>query len=109
MKWHNLIADSQELLQTAVEKAAESPKTTVLVSAYSFLAGFSAMADWFSSALPKMAIFAGFIGALILAYLNWKKTKLIDIEAEGARLKNRMIREEMRRLKIEIRDEDDLT
>lgn len=106
MRWPRIIEDSKELLQITAEKALESPKTTIAVSAYSFVAGLSAFIDWFTASLPTLAIFAGFVGAVILAHLNWKKRKLAEIEADNAKMKGRLLREQMRQMGIEFRDSD---
>jgi len=102
MKLPNVLIDSIEIVQLSAEKLIASPKTTAVVSAYSVAAGLSAFIDWFSDALPKMAIFAGLLGALVLAYLNWKKIKVAEAEAlklkweaENAELKNRQLKETM--------------
>lgn len=105
MKWPRIIDDSKELLQITAEKALESPKTTMAVSAYSFVAGLSAFLDWFAQALPTLAIFAGFVGAVVLAHMNWKKRILAEIEAENAKLRGRILREQMRQMNIETRED----
>ena len=127
MKLPTLLNDSREMLQIAGEKLIESPKPTVYVSAYTFAVGISSFMDWFSEALPKIAIFAGIVGVLVLARLNHKKGKLTDIEtllkdkqleaarydveaaqhaAEAAQIKVRAMREELRLKGVEIREED---
>lgn len=108
MKLPQIIEDSKELLQIGGERILESPKTTIAVSAYSMVAGLSSLVNWFAEALPTLAIFAGFIGAVVLAQLNYKKRKLAEIETENAKLKGRILREQMREMKIELRDEDRL-
>lgn len=128
MKLPSLLSDSREMLQIAGERLIESPKPTVYVSAYTFAVGISSFMDWFSEALPKIAIFAGIVGVLVLARLNHKKGKLTDIEtllkdkqleaaryevetaqhaAENAHIKNRMLREEMRQMGVELRRDED--
>lgn len=126
MKLPNTLLSSIETVQIAAEKLT-GPKTTAIVSVYSVAAGMSAFINWFSEALPKMAIFAGMLGALILAYLNWKKIKVADAEAvklkweadnaelrniqlraeaEIAKIKVREIREELREMGVEVRKGD---
>lgn len=106
MRWQSFTMQLSELSQIAVEKAAESPKTTVLVSAFSTLGGLAKILDWVSGALPTMAILAGFLGALVLAWLNWKRAKLVDVEIENQKINGRMLREAARAKGIEIRLED---
>ncbi len=127
MKLPSLLNDSKEMLQIAGERLIESPKPTVYVSAYTFAVGISSFMDWFSEALPKIAIFAGIVGVLVLARLNHKKGKLTDIEtllkdkqleaarfeveeakhaAEAAQIKVRTMREELRLKGVELREED---
>lgn len=106
MNWKELTTQSQELLQIAAEKAAESPKTAVAVSAYSTLGGLAALLDWVSGALPSLAILAGFIGALVLAWLNWKRGKLVEIQVENEKLRGRLLREKGHAMGIEIRTDD---
>lgn len=115
MKLPSVLTDSIEILQITTEKVIANPKTSAFVSAYSVVAGLSAFIDWFAEALPKMAILAGLLGALILAYLNWKKIKVVEAEArklaweaENAELRNRELREAMlrRNPNIEMRKED---
>ena len=121
MKLPSLLTDSREILQTAAEKLIESPKPTVYMSAYTFAVGMSAFFNWFSEALPKIAIFAGIVGVCVLARLNHKKTKLTEretilkdqeiekekINAENARIENRILREKMRQMGVELRRDED--
>lgn len=128
MRFQNLLSDSREMLQIAGEKLIETPKPTVYVSAYTVAVGISSFMDWFSEALPKIAIFAGIIGVLVLARLNHKKGKLTDLEAllrdeqlkaarfsvetaqqeaENAHIENRLLREKMRLMGVELRRDED--
>lgn len=115
MKLPSILTDLIEIASIASERIIANPKTSAFVSAYSVVAGLSAFIDWFSEALPKMAILAGLLGALILAYLNWKKIKVVEAEArklaweaENAELRNRELREAMlkRNPNIEMRKDD---
>lgn len=112
MKLPNILSDSIELAQIAVQKVMNSERTSAAVSVYSVAAGLSAAIDWFNEALPNMAIFAGLMGALVLAYLNWKKIKVAEAEAlklkweaENAELRNRQLREAMA-TRMEMRKSD---
>lgn len=102
MKLPSALSDFTEIMQIGAEKILASPKTTAVVSVYSVAAGLSAIVNWFAEALPTLAILAGMLGALVLAYLNWKKIKVVEAEAlklkweaENAELKNRELREAM--------------
>lgn len=113
MKWPSILSDLGTVLRVTAETLAENPKTTAFVSAYSFAAGLSAFVDWFVVSLPTLAIFAGFLGAVILAHLNWKKMKLVELEAlklkaetELANLRTREQREKMAAMEIEMREKD---
>lgn len=115
MKSPSLLSDIGSLMKMTGEALADNYKTTAFVSAYSFAAGLSAFLDWFTTALPTLAIFAGFLGALVLAHLNWKKSKLTDLEArkleaelEYTKLNTRRLREEIRSKGNEVRQEDKL-
>lgn len=114
MKLPTLLTESREILQIVGEKLIESPKPTLYVSAYAFAVGMTDVIDFFNAAIPKLAVLAGFIGVVILARLNWKKTKLTDaekllkdLEAENARIENRILREKMRKMGVELRREED--
>ena len=121
MKLTTLLNESKELLQIVGEKMIESPKPTLYVSAYSFAVGMSSFIDWFSEALPKMAVLAGFAGVIVLARLNLKKTRLTEaetvlkdieaetarIDAENARIENRILLEKLKNMGVELRREDD--
>lgn len=114
MKLPTILSDSKEILQIAGEKLIETPKPTVYMSVYTFAVGMSSFIDWFSAALPKLAVLAGFVGVCVLARLNWKKTKLTeaetilkDLEAENARIENRILREKMRQMGVELRRDED--
>lgn len=113
MKWPSILNDSGTVIRVAAETLTDNPKTTAFVSAYSFAAGLSAFVDWFIVSMPTMAIFAGFAGAVILAHLNWKKMKLVELEAlklkaetELANLRTREQREKMAAMELEMREKD---
>lgn len=106
MKLPQIIEDSRELLQITGEKLSSSPTPTIAVSAYSILSGMSAFFDWFKDVLPSMAIFAGFVGAVVLAQLNWTNRKKAEIEMENAKLQQRILREKMKDMNIELREGD---
>lgn len=107
MKWPAILNDSKELLQVMGEKLIESPKPAIAVYSYSFSMGLlSTLFDVLRSGLPFLSMVVGFIGATLMARLTWKKSQRESIEKETAHLNNRMAREKMLRMGIEIREED---
>jgi len=108
MKLFDVLSDSKELLQIAAEKIAESSKPAMFVYSYTFTAGFVAMVQWFVGILPTLCMLVGFIGSVILANSNRKKSEREGIEKDIAKIKLRMAREEMKKMGIETRDEDHL-
>lgn len=109
MKLPQIISDSRELLQIAGEKLTSNPTPTIAVSSYSILSGMSAFFGWFKDVLPSLAIFAGFVGAVVLAQLNWVNRKKAEIDMENSKLQGRILREQMRTMNIELRTEDEKT
>ena len=106
MKFFDVLTDSKELLQIAAEKVAESSKPAIFVYSYTFTAGFIAAVQWFVGVLPTLCMLVGFIGSIILANSNRKKSEREGYEKEIAKIKLRMVREEMAKMGIETRIED---
>lgn len=106
MRLPTILSDSRELLQIGIEKVAESSKPAIVLYSYTFSAGFSSAMGWIAGALPNLCMLAGFIGTVILAHANWKKSQREGIETETARIHQRIAREEMRKMEIETRKED---
>jgi hypothetical protein len=108
MKWHGILSDAKELLQITGEKLIESPKPAIAVYSYSFTMGFLSTAfDVLKTGLPFASMVVGFIGATLMARLTWKKSQREAIATETEKLENRMARERMRLMGIELRDEDE--
>lgn len=76
----------QNDLQSAIERVAESPKTTAIVSAFSTAAGVASFQQWITGIASTLAVFAGLIGVLVLARLNL-------IKSENEKIRGRMLRE----------------
>jgi hypothetical protein len=106
MKLPTILNDSKELLQIGIERIADSSKPAIVVYSYTFAAGFSSAMDWVVGMLPNLCMLAGFIGTVILAHANWKKSQREEIETETARIHQRIAREEMRKMEIETRKDD---
>lgn len=106
MRFEKILSDSREILQIGIEKAADSIKPAIVVYSYTFSAGFSSAMGWIVGVLPNLCMLAGFIGTVILAHANWKKSQREGIETETAKIHQRIAREEMRKMKIETREGD---
>jgi hypothetical protein len=88
----------QSELQSAAERVMESPKTTALVSAYSTAAGLAALQQWITGLGSTLAVFAGLIGVLVLARLNW-------IKSENEKIRGRLLREKAHEMGVDLLDE----
>lgn len=106
MKFSNILNDSRELLQIGMEKLIETPKPSIAVYSYTFMGGLSSVMGWIVGVLPNLCMLAGFIGTIILAHANWKKAQREGIETETAKMQQRIVREQMRAMSIETREED---
>jgi len=111
MRLPHVLNDLTETVQIGAEKVIGSGRTAAAVSVYSVVAGLSAFINWFTEALPTMAIMAGMVGALVLAWLNWQRIKVVkaearklEWEADNAELKNQELRAELEVAKIKQRE-----
>lgn len=106
MNWNETTTQLQEISQIALAKVAESPKIAVGVFAYSTLSGIAAMLEWISGTLPSLAILAGFIGAVILGWANYKRGVLHVEQAANEKLRGRLLRERVAEMGAELRTDD---
>lgn len=106
MSWNEAMTQLQEISQIAVVKVVESPKAASAVFAYSTLAGVAAALDWMSGALPSLAILAGLIGALVLAWANWKRGLLLSEQVANEKIRGRLLRERVAEMGAELRTDD---
>lgn len=106
MSWPRLMTESSEISQIIAEKVLASPKTSIAVFSYTTLSGIAAALDWISGALPTLAILAGFVGTLTLAWRNWRSGRLSDIQAENEKIRGRLLREKALDMGIELRTDD---
>lgn len=86
-------------LQSIAERAVESPKTTAAVSAYSTAAGLASIQQWITGIGSTLAVFAGLIGVLVLARLNY-------IKSENEKIRGRILREKAVELGIDLDAEE---
>lgn len=106
MKLPQILSGVSESWQAA-EKVLESTKTSAVVSSYTFVIGFlSAAFDWFKEGLPFMSMLAAFVTALLAIRARLRLDKREEIETDTAHWNNRKIREEVRLMGVEIREED---
>jgi len=89
----------QSEFQSAVERVLESPKTTAAVSAYSTAAGLAALQQWITGLGSTLAVFAGLIGVLVLARLNW-------IKSENEKIRGRLLREKAHDMGVDLLEEE---
>lgn len=108
MKLPTILNDSRELLQIGIDRVADSAKPAIVVYTYTFSAGFSSAMGWIVGVLPNLCMLAGFIGTVLLAHANWKKSQREGIETETAKIHQRIAREELHKLGVETRKEDTL-
>lgn len=113
MKFPSVLDDSKEAMGILVEKVMDRSSPTIAVYTYSFFAGLSKAMGWITDALPTLCMLAGFIGAVVLAQLNYKKKQREEVEKrtaeineEIAKLRLREIREELREMGVETRKGD---
>ena len=107
MKWPAILNDLRELLPIIGEKLIESPKPAIAVYSYSFGMGLlSTIFEALRSGLPFLSMVVGFIGATLMARLTWKKSQKESIETETAKINNRIAREHLRAMNIEVREDD---
>lgn len=76
-----------EWVQSTLERAAESPKTTVVASTVSTTAGVAIASQWITSLLGLAAAAAGIIATLLLARTHWLKGNQHELEIEILRRK----------------------
>ena len=88
----------QNEYQNVVERVAESPKTTAIVSAFSTAAGVASFQQWITGIASTLAVFAGLIGVLVLARLNL-------IKSENEKIRGRLLREKAEELGINLEEE----
>lgn len=89
----------QSELQHVATRVAESPKTTAAASAFSTAAGVASFQQWITGLGSTMAVFAGLIGVLVLARLNW-------IKSRNEEIRGRILREKAVELGIDLEDEE---
>lgn len=106
MRLPTILSESRELLQIGIERIADSSKPAIVVYSYTFTAGFASAMNWIVGVLPNLCMLAGFIGTVLLAHANWKKSQREGIETETAKIHQRIAREEMRKMEIETRKDD---
>jgi hypothetical protein len=82
-------------LQDALARAIESPKVAASASAFSTASGVAALQQWVTGAASTLAVFAGLVGVLVLARLNW-------IKGENERIRGRILREKAAELGIDL-------
>lgn len=86
-------------LQNIAERASESSKATAAVSAYSTAAGLASIQQWITGIGSTLAVFAGLIGVLVLARLNY-------IKSENEKIRGRILREKAVELGIDLDAEE---
>jgi hypothetical protein len=128
MKLPSILSESAQVAQIVAEKLTETDKPTIYASAYTIALSITSFAQWFSESLTQIGILTGIVGVLILARLNHKTTKLREVETllkqaeleaaqyeaeqrrageENARLENRILREKMKNMGVELRRDED--
>jgi hypothetical protein len=88
----------RSVLHDIADKAAESSKATAVVSAYSTAAGVATLQQWITGIGSTLAVFAGLIGVLILARLNY-------IKSENEKIRGRILREKATELGIDLSED----
>lgn len=88
----------RNVLHGIAERAIDSPKVTAAVSAYSTAAGVATIQQWITGIGSTLAVFAGLIGVLVLARLNY-------IKSENEKIRGRILREKAVELGINLDDE----
>lgn len=96
MTWLNVL---QTELHAMVQRVAESPKATATASAFSTAAGLASIQQWLTGWASTLAVFAGLIGVLVLARLNW-------IKSENEKIRGRILREKAEELGIDLMEDD---
>lgn len=89
----------RSVLHNIAERAVESPKTIAATSAFSTAAGLASLQQWVTGIGSTLAVFAGLIGALALARLNY-------IRSENEKLRGKILREKAIELGIDLEKED---
>lgn len=89
----------QSELQLVAQRVIESPKTTAAASAFSTAAGVATFQQWITGVASTMAVFAGLIGVLVLARLNW-------IKSRNEEIRGRILREKAVELGIDLEGEE---
>lgn len=135
MKLNNLLTESAQVMETVAQRLTETDKPTIYASVYTIAMGITSFIDWFSSSLTQIGILTGIFGVLVLARLNHKTAKLRDVEtelkaaelakakweaeqrsdaertakikAENAQLENRRMREQLLKMGVELRRDED--
>lgn len=128
MKLPNILSESAQVAQIVAEKLTETDKPTIYASVYTIALGVTSFIDWFSQSLSQIGILTGIFGVLVLARLNHKTTKLREVEtqlkavelaaaqaeaderkseADSARIENRIMREKLKNLGVELRRDED--
>ncbi len=106
MSWRETMTQLREISQVVADKVIESPKAAGVVSAYATLSGVAGFFDWVQGALPSLAILAGLIGALVLAWANWKRGLLLSEQVENEKIRGRLMREKVADMGKELRVDD---
>lgn len=85
----------QNELQHTLQRAIESPKTTAVASTFSTLAGVASIQQWLTGIASTLAVFAGLVGVIVLARLNW-------VKIENEKIRGRILREKAAELGIAL-------
>jgi len=88
----------------AIERVVESPKTiaaaTVATSAFSTAAGLASLQQWITGLGASLAVWAGLLGVLVLARLNW-------IKSENEKIRSRLLKEKAHEMGVDLLGGDD--
>lgn len=107
MKLHDVIMHLRDVSTSAVERIAESGKTTAAVSFFSTSVGVASFQQWITGMQASVAAFAGVFGVLVLARLNWLRGESEKERRKNERIRGQLLRERAAAAGIEIEDEDD--
>lgn len=84
----------------AIERVIESPKTTVAASAFSTAVGLASLQQWITGLGASLAVWAGLLGVLVLARLNW-------IKSENEKIRSRLLKEKAHEMGVDLLGGDD--
>jgi len=90
---------------SAVERAIESPKTTIVASTATATAGTAMSAQWITGAFGMAATMAGITATVFLIRVHWLKGEQHKLEIEHQRMENKILRRKAQELGLTIEEE----